>query len=98
MAEPVKKVHRELRDKTSGLGKDRYRKAYESVAAQVAQMRGLRGLSQSELAERCGTTQSAIARLESGRRPPRVDTLLTIAEALECDVKLELLPRPTQSD
>jgi transcriptional regulator with XRE-family HTH domain len=94
MADPVKKVYRGLRDKTAGLGKDRYRTAYEIVAQQVADMRALRGLSQTELAVMCGTTQSAIARIESGRRPPRVDTLLTIADALQCDVRLELQPRP----
>ena len=51
------------------------------------------GLSQRELAERCGTTQSAIARLERGGRPPRIDTLLRIADALQCDLVVELAPR-----
>ena len=46
-----------------------------------------------ELAELTGTTQSAIARLESGGRPPRIDTLLGIAEALDCDLTVELRPR-----
>jgi transcriptional regulator with XRE-family HTH domain len=50
-------------------------------------------MSQRELAPRCGTTQSAIARLERGGRPPRIDTLLRIAEALECDLQVELIPR-----
>ncbi len=40
-----------------------------------------------------GTTQSAIARLERGGRPPRIDTLLRIAEALDCDLVVELQPR-----
>ena len=46
-----------------------------------------------ELAELTGTTQSAIARLERGGRPPRIDTLLRIAEALDCDLRVELKPR-----
>ena len=50
-------------------------------------------LSQRELAELCGTTQSAIARLERGGRPPRIDTLLRIAEALDCDLHVDLVPR-----
>jgi transcriptional regulator with XRE-family HTH domain len=33
------------------------------------------GLSQAELARRIETTQSAVARLESGRSNPRLDTL-----------------------
>lgn len=51
------------------------------------------GLSQRELAERVGTTQSAIARLERGGRPPRIDTLLNIADALDCDLLVDLRPR-----
>ena len=50
------------------------------------------GLSQQDLAGLCGTTQSAIARLESGGRPPRIDTLLKIAEALDCELAVELRP------
>jgi predicted transcriptional regulator len=61
----------------------------DKVAARRLQMR----LSQRELAELCGTTQSAIARLERGGRPPRIDTLLRIAEALECELVVDLLPR-----
>ena len=51
------------------------------------------GLSQADLAELVGTTQSAIARLESGGRPPRIDTLLRIANALDADLHIELLDR-----
>ncbi len=66
---------------------------FAAIAGRVAERRTERGLSQRELAQRVGTTQSAIARLESGGRPPRIDTLLRIADALECDLSLELLPR-----
>ena len=51
------------------------------------------GLSQVELARLCSTSQSAIARLENGGRPPRIDTLLRLAEALDCDLAVELRPR-----
>jgi transcriptional regulator with XRE-family HTH domain len=66
---------------------------FARVAEQVAAQRKSRGLSQAELAELTGTTQSAIARLESGGRPPRIDTLLRIAEALDCELVVELRPR-----
>ena len=66
---------------------------FAQIADRVAERRGAMGLSQRQLAELCGTTQSAIARLERGGRPPRIDTLLSIAEALECDLKVELMPR-----
>ncbi len=68
---------------------------FARIADKVADRRIEKGLSQRELAELCGTTQSAIARLERGGRPPRIDTLLRIAEALECELVVELVPRHT---
>ncbi len=66
---------------------------FAQIAGQVAERRKELGLSQAELGALCGTTQSAIARLESGGRPPRIDTLLRIAGALDCDLAVELRPR-----
>ena len=66
---------------------------FAQIADDVAARRAERGLSQRELAELTGTTQSAIARLERGGRPPRIDTLLRIADALDCDLAVELRPR-----
>jgi predicted transcriptional regulator len=66
---------------------------FAAVADKVAARRQARGLSQRELAELVGTTQSAIARLERGGRPPRIDTLLRIADALDCDLVVDLKPR-----
>lgn len=74
---------------------DEHTDFYARLAAQVAKRRGARRLSQRELAELCATTQSAIARLESGGRPPRIDTLLRVAEALDCELLVELRARTT---
>jgi ribosome-binding protein aMBF1 (putative translation factor) len=66
---------------------------FAQIADRVADRRKELGLSQAELAELVATTQSAIARLESGGRPPRIDTLLRIADALDCELIVELKPR-----
>lgn len=66
---------------------------FAQIAERVADRRKELGLSQAELAELVATTQSAIARLESGGRPPRIDTLLRIADALDCELIVELKPR-----
>lgn len=66
---------------------------FAQIASQVSERRRALGLSQAQLAELTATTQSAIARLESGGRPPRIDTLLRIADALDCDLAVELRPR-----
>ena len=71
---------------------------FAAIASEVAERRAARGLSQRELAQKVLTTQSAIARLESGGRPPRIDTLLRIADALDCDLHLELVPRADSTE
>lgn len=49
---------------------------------QVARLRIQQGLTQEELAAKVGTTQSAIARLESGRRDPSISYLRRVLAAL----------------
>lgn len=68
---------------------------FAQIAEEVASRRKELGLSQKQLAELTGTTQSAIARLESGGRPPRIDTLLRITSALDCELEIHLRPRTT---
>jgi len=70
---------------------------FAQIADRVAERRNELGLSQAQLAALTGTTQSAIARLEKGGRPPRIDTLLRIAEALNCDLAVRLEPREETS-
>jgi ribosome-binding protein aMBF1 (putative translation factor) len=81
----------ELRDRVGGEPEDGW--FFARIAEQVVEQRHARNLSQQELAELCGTTQSAIARFERGGRPPRIDTLLRISEALDCELVVELRPR-----
>ena len=69
---------------------------FAQIADQVAERRRELGLSQQQLAEITGTTQSAIARHESGGRPPRIDTLLRITSALDCELEVTLRPRSTK--
>jgi transcriptional regulator with XRE-family HTH domain len=80
-----------LRERLAGVEDDGW--LFARIADQLAERRRELGLSQAELAELVDTTQSAIARLESGGRPPRIDTLLRIANALDCELVVELRPR-----
>ncbi len=51
------------------------------------------GITQAQVAERIGTTQSVIARLESGRgrHSPSLSTLRKYAHALGCRLELRLV-------
>ena len=86
MSQPVERIRARLAGAEEGW-------LFAQIAGQVADRRKERGLSQADLAQLVGTTQSAIARLESGGRPPRIDTLLRIANALDADLHIELLDR-----
>jgi transcriptional regulator with XRE-family HTH domain len=85
-----------LRQRLARVGDDGW--FFAQIAEQVAERRRQLGLSQKQLAELTGTTQSAIARLESGGRPPRIDTLLRITNALDCELEVHLRPRTTRGD
>jgi ribosome-binding protein aMBF1 (putative translation factor) len=56
---------------------------YEALARMVIRFRMDRNLSQSQLAELVGTTNSAISRLESGTHRPNVETLQKLAHAFK---------------
>ena len=56
----------------------------------LRELRQEAGLSQRELAERIGSTQSAIARMEKGEAEPRVSTLEKLAEALNRELQLHV--------
>jgi len=73
--------------------RDEFGDVYRSLGERIAQERVRRGLSQRELAELTGTTQSAVSRLEGGGRVPRLDTLLRVANALDCTLELRIRPR-----
>jgi len=61
------------------------------LAFEIRALREKKGLSQRELAERIGTTQSAIARLEAGTNSPSLVTLERVAGALGAEVSLSLV-------
>ncbi|MBC7544914.1 MAG: helix-turn-helix transcriptional regulator [Candidatus Sericytochromatia bacterium] len=94
MTIPAKKRHEEwMNDPT-------YREAYESIAPEFEMARELIaararvGLSQAEVAVRMGTTQSVVARIESGRQKPSTRTLERYAQATGSILKIALVPAP----
>ncbi|MGH2844026.1 MAG: helix-turn-helix domain-containing protein [Solirubrobacteraceae bacterium] len=56
---------------------------YEGIARIVIARRQALGLTQQELAERVGTTNSVISRIESGQYPTSVTTLRRLAAAFD---------------
>lgn len=81
-----RKTWNEVKDKrlvkpSAKAGYERARRAFE-LAEQVRALREGQGISQSELAQRIGSTQPAVARLEAGGVAPSIETLDRIAAAL----------------
>lgn len=61
------------------------------VIEEMIRARSEAGLSQAALAERMGTTQSAIARLEGGRVSPSVETLRRYGVAVGKRLRVEFV-------
>lgn len=76
----VKKAYRELADEFAFID-------------EVLRARAAAGLTQAEVAARVGTTQSAIARLESAhaKHSPSLATLQRYADALGCRLEIRLV-------
>lgn len=88
-----------LKDLRARLLKDpEVRKHYDAMEeefalmAALAKARARAGLSQAELAKRMRTTQSTIARLESGRGRPSTRTLARFAKATGHRLKIGFEP------
>lgn len=64
---------------------DEFDMARELIAA-----RHRAGLTQAEVAKRMGTSQSTVARLESGGRQPSMQTVQRYAKALGCRAVIKL--------
>lgn len=63
-----------------------------AVVEHLADLRRARGLSQTEVAERMRTSQSAVARLEAGRGDLRLSTLRRYADALGQTIQFGVSP------
>lgn len=65
------------------------------TAGQLAgEARQRAALSQRELAERAGTTQAGIARIEGGQTTPSFETLRRLVDAAGFELHVELLMKP----
>lgn len=62
------------------------------MARQLIEARTRAHLTQTEVAQRMGTTQSVVARLESGKRPPSLRTVQRYAQAVGGRVVLRIEP------
>lgn len=76
-----------------------FRKAYEDMeeeyrlTREMLAARSLFGLTQEAVAERMGTTKSAVSRLEAaGKHAPSLTTLKKYARAVGCRLEIKLVP------
>lgn len=62
-----------------------------AIARELIAARVRAGMTQAELAQRMSTTQSTIARLESGRMMPSMRTFARYAQATNCRTVVRLV-------
>lgn len=78
-----------------------FKDAYGELAEEYALVREMlaartrSGLTQEAVAERMGTTKSAVSRLEAaGKHAPSLTTLKKYAQAVGCHLEIKLVPTP----
>lgn len=88
-----------MRDLHAGWMKDEeYRKEFDALETELVLARAMiearakAGLTQEELARRMDTSQSAIARLETGRSLPSARTLERFAKATGTSLRISFEP------
>jgi DNA-binding XRE family transcriptional regulator len=76
-----------------------FREAYEDLEEEYTLVREMlaarskAGLTQEAVAERMGTTKSAVSRLEAaGKHAPSLTTLKKYAQAVGCHLEIKLVP------
>jgi ribosome-binding protein aMBF1 (putative translation factor) len=67
-------------------------RANQALLEALAEQRTTAGLSQRQIAERMGTSQSAVNRIEAGEIDPRLSTIQRLATALGLTIRWELVP------
>jgi transcriptional regulator with XRE-family HTH domain len=67
-------------------------KPYFDLLKDILRRRKKLGITQKELAKRANTHQSRISKIESGEHDIRLSTVISIAEALDTEVIIQLLP------
>ncbi|WP_027996233.1 helix-turn-helix domain-containing protein [Simplicispira psychrophila] len=68
---------------------DEFEMGHELVSA-----RARAGLTQGEVAQRMGTTQSVVARLEGGKATPSLRSVQRYAQAIGCRAVVRLVLQP----
>lgn len=76
-----------------------WRAGYEKVRQENEPLRAIlrarieKGMTQASIAKKMGTTQSSIARVESGKSHPTIPFMQRLAEALDMKLEIRFLPR-----
>jgi ribosome-binding protein aMBF1 (putative translation factor) len=96
-AQTLERMKDGIRKRSDAIGRDHDR-PFAEVGRMVAANRLARGMSQQELAILCGTTQSAIARLERGGRAPQIDKTIGVGDTLESELLLEMRLREPSTE
>ncbi len=79
-----------LKDKKAKELFDEYGRQLE-IAYQILQLRKAKKISQADLAQKIGSTQSNIARMESGNQNFTISLLKKVARALDANLSIKFI-------
>ena len=95
---PVRHNHKEFLSRAAK--RKGFTEAYDALDTEyllideMLKARTRAGLTQDAVADRMGTTKSAVSRLEAiGKHSPSLATLKRYAEAVGCDLRVKMVPQ-----
>lgn len=65
----------------------------EKVLRQYVMLRKASGFTQQDIADRTGMMRANIARIESGRGVPTIEVLVKLADALDMELDIRMVPK-----
>ncbi len=66
------------------LSKDKHQAARQMLCRYIQTLAKEKGISQKEIAEKTGFTESNVSRMLAGKYPPTLDNFIKLAEAVNC--------------
>lgn len=91
MTSPFKKLKNEwMKDAAFRAEYERLKPEF-ALALALIKAREKAGMTQAQVARRMGTSQSVVARIESGQNPPNLKTLERYAEAVGRRIQIKLV-------
>jgi DNA-binding XRE family transcriptional regulator len=91
LATPLDEFEKELGITQESRKRIDERRKYYDLLSKIRELRKEEGLTQKDIANKTGMPRTAISNIEAGKKNITVNTLVTIASALGCNIEIKFI-------